>query len=325
MEAAAPVQTSDTDIAAWTVPQVSAWLEALHLPSEVTQEFAKNAVSGTDLVQLSDDDLRDHLNLTPLQARAASAGGAAVCLWRACHRQLPAPIWCHQHAVVCSVLCCLLAHSSMQARKVRSELTQLGVAAPASAPPLPATAAPVAPVDAAADASAPAAAAADTASIAAAAATAAVAAFAAAQPSAGSAAAQPAVRAAPVDPRTAFDAADLQRYGELQNRIAELQSLQVRSNGRHWQAWALTERVPWRVFLCSLRSLLDRRPLCIARCMQVSAKVAAAQQHAASVEQQMAGAQAALLPSRAALAKEEKLVRLAAWAGAFGCLGRAVC
>lgn len=54
------------DVASWHVPDVAQWLESLHFPPATIEAFKTNAVSGEDLLQLSDADLDEHLGLTPL-------------------------------------------------------------------------------------------------------------------------------------------------------------------------------------------------------------------------------------------------------------------
>ncbi|KAI7842478.1 hypothetical protein COHA_003832 [Chlorella ohadii] len=61
------------DVASWHVPDVAQWLESLHFPPATIEAFKTNAVSGEDLLQLSDADLDEHLGLTPLLAPVAAA------------------------------------------------------------------------------------------------------------------------------------------------------------------------------------------------------------------------------------------------------------
>lgn len=67
--AAAPPPTGD--VTAWSVPDVAAWLEGLHVPEDAIAAFRSNAVAGADLASLSDDDLRTHLGLPPLLVSGA--------------------------------------------------------------------------------------------------------------------------------------------------------------------------------------------------------------------------------------------------------------
>jgi hypothetical protein len=50
----------------WSVDDVSSWLADLNLEA-LQPEFRKNAVSGADLLELSDEDLSSFLKATPLQ------------------------------------------------------------------------------------------------------------------------------------------------------------------------------------------------------------------------------------------------------------------
>lgn len=61
-------------VASWKVPEVAQWLEAHHFPPAAVESFRTNAVSGADLLQLTDADLEDHLGLTPLLVGAAAVG-----------------------------------------------------------------------------------------------------------------------------------------------------------------------------------------------------------------------------------------------------------
>ncbi|KAL4452203.1 hypothetical protein ABPG75_007865 [Micractinium tetrahymenae] len=145
---------SSSPYQSWSVQQVAAWLTGeLELPQKLADEFVANAIGGSDLATLTDDDLVQELKCT-----------------------------------------------SLQARKIRKALTQLGVPAPAaSAPPAaPAAAAPPAPAPAPAPAPV----------------------AVAPVPAAPAAGAEP-------DPRTAFNAADIARYRKLQDQIAGLRSLEV--------------------------------------------------------------------------------------------------
>ena len=54
------------DVASWKVPEVAQWLEAHHFPPAAIESFRTNAVSGADLLQLTDDDLKEHLGLSSL-------------------------------------------------------------------------------------------------------------------------------------------------------------------------------------------------------------------------------------------------------------------
>jgi hypothetical protein len=151
-----------------------------------------------ELATLSDEDLKDLLHCTALQV-----GAIGQVLPTAATASQPVPLAPSTQRGLCK---CHNALPScfMQTRKIRAALTQRGMPVPASAPaptapaaeqaaaPLPAVAAP-APVPV--PAPAPAAAAVPT--------------------------------AAEPDPRSCFDAADLARYKQLQQSIAELEGMQV--------------------------------------------------------------------------------------------------
>ncbi|EFN53731.1 expressed protein [Chlorella variabilis] len=54
----------------WSVADVAAWLkDDLELPEGVVAAFKDNAVAGPDLLELSDEDLKQELGCKPLQAR----------------------------------------------------------------------------------------------------------------------------------------------------------------------------------------------------------------------------------------------------------------
>ena len=57
-----------SDPHSWTVEQVALMLEEVGL-GHVAPAFRANAVTGADLVSLSQQELQDFLELTPLQAR----------------------------------------------------------------------------------------------------------------------------------------------------------------------------------------------------------------------------------------------------------------
>ena len=182
---------------------------------------------------LSDDDFTNELGLTRLQVGRAVAALTPRLLtvskrWEAhnlpCRSPVPALVdWllrrcCCRRRRCCRRRCsaplshrqrCLVPKiSSSQARKVRTALSALGVAAPAAATPPPAAAAP-APEPAPAPAPVPASA-----------------------PAVGVpvAAAPPAAPAEP-DPRSCFAHEDLQRYRQLDQQMRELRALEVSGRG----------------------------------------------------------------------------------------------
>eukprot|EP00887_Chlorella_sp_A99_P002338 scaffold10.g2338.t1 len=51
----------------WGVEQLTEWLHKLELPDHVVDSFKENAVTGSDLLELTDEDLTGELELKPLQ------------------------------------------------------------------------------------------------------------------------------------------------------------------------------------------------------------------------------------------------------------------
>ena len=230
-----------SDIAAWTVPQVGAWLESLHFPQAAVDAFHKNAVSGGDLLELSDADLQEHLGLTPLLVRQTRAAlplplplPLRVVVVVRCSWAGAAAVQGCGHGCACSKPRPL--PTKLQVRKLRAELNARGVAPPADAP-------------APAEATSAAAAAETTAAAVAAAVTAALQAAPAVAPAPAPAAraAAPGVvgAAAPAAPGgSSFAPADLDRYAELQRKTAEMQGLQVGRSRCRWGGAAALEPEP---------------------------------------------------------------------------------
>lgn len=193
----------------------------------------------SDLLELSDGDLTYHLGMTPLQAGCRQKMppcwiGATQARWALC-----CLVWlpCLVHGTSSLLAPAIIVHlhtSLRQIRKLRGALAQLGVpttavgATPAAAPPGPAGAAPS---SAAAPDSSTATAAATAAAAAAAAAAAVAAVQAAAAPAAPAASPRSLAPAAAEHPAACFEAADLARYSQLQEKIAQLQAMDV-SRGR---------------------------------------------------------------------------------------------
>ncbi|KAK9803948.1 hypothetical protein WJX72_007486 [[Myrmecia] bisecta] len=65
-----------SEVASWTAAEVEVWLQGLELHA-VAQAFRDSAVTGADLLQLSDTDLTEHLGLNKLQIRKIRAALAA--------------------------------------------------------------------------------------------------------------------------------------------------------------------------------------------------------------------------------------------------------
>lgn len=55
------------------------WLtKDLELPQAIADKFKENAVTGADLIELSDEDLTQELGCKPLQARLPGFGSAGA-------------------------------------------------------------------------------------------------------------------------------------------------------------------------------------------------------------------------------------------------------